>query len=224
MLLAAILTATVGNGLKMPASFIPGNAINRAEFIDFLKDKEGTIEGAIFKDLLTNKKYTVKAKHVVNCTGVWSDKIRLKDDPSVNNRICLVGGSHVVYDNKVASPTHGIAAPSSDGRVVLIQPWLGRVLAGTTEKKIDEPTNHPTCSDEERKFINDSMMGFMSELEVGKFLRYEKTRWCGIRPLVADNADELDTKTISRSHVIEEQKSGLLSLMGGKWTIYRKMG
>jgi glycerol-3-phosphate dehydrogenase len=44
----------------------------------------------------------------------------------------MVAGSHIVYDKRVASATHGIAAPSADGRIVLVQPWLGRVLAGTT--------------------------------------------------------------------------------------------
>jgi glycerol-3-phosphate dehydrogenase len=67
------------------------------------------------------------------------------------------------------------------------------------------------------------MMDFMSELDVGTFLRYEKTRFCGIRPLVLAKSGA-NTKDIARNHVIEEQASGLLSLMGGKWTIYRKMG
>jgi glycerol-3-phosphate dehydrogenase len=136
MLLYALLTATVGNGLKMPESFVPANAINRAEFLDFVKNKEGKIGGVVFKDELTGKTYTVEAKYVVNCTGVWADKIRLHDDPTVHKRMCMVGGSHVVYDSKVASGVFGIAAPSADGRIILIQPWLGRVLAGTTEKKI----------------------------------------------------------------------------------------
>ena len=69
---------------------------------------------------------------MVNCTGAWADNIRLKDDPKLNKRLCMVAGSHIVYDNRVASGTFGLAAPSSDGRIVLIQPWLGRILAGTT--------------------------------------------------------------------------------------------
>lgn len=132
MLLTAVLTATVGNGIKMPDSFVPANALNRAEFVDFIKNPEGKIEGVVFRDLLTNKTYKTYGKYVINCTGVWADKIRLKDDPKANKRICIVGGSHVVYDSKIASNTFGIAAPSSDGRIVLVQPWLGRVLAGTT--------------------------------------------------------------------------------------------
>ena len=68
------------------------------------------------------------------------------------------------------------------------------------------------------------MMDLMSKVEVASFMYMEKTRWSGIRPLVAQNAEKLDTKSIARNHVIEQSDSGLLSLMGGKWTIYRKMG
>ena len=172
LLLTAALTATVGNGIKMPDFFVPANVVNRAEFVDFLKNEEGKVIGATFKDQLTNKTYKVEAKYVVNCTGVWADTLRLLDNPKVNKRLCLVGGSHIVYDNRIASSTFGIAAPSSDGRIVLIQPWLGRVLAGTTEKKIDKPTNNPTCSDEERKFINTSVMDFMSQLDIPTFFEF----------------------------------------------------
>jgi glycerol-3-phosphate dehydrogenase len=63
----------------------------------------------------------------------------------------------------------------------------------------------------------------MSEMPAGDFLSCEKARWCGIRPLVVDDANS-ETKKISRSHVIEISKSGLISLMGGKWTTYRRMG
>ena len=55
LLVTAILTATVGNGVKMPESFVPGNAVNRAEFKDFIKDENGKIVGVIFKDLMGGK-------------------------------------------------------------------------------------------------------------------------------------------------------------------------
>ena len=67
-------------------------------------------------------------------------------------------------------------------------------------------------------------MDLVSELEVGKFLSYEKSRWAGLRPLVAEDADNLDTKSIARKHVIQQLQSGLFSLLGGKLTIYRRMG
>ena len=96
--------------------------------------------------MLTKKIYKVNAKYVINCTGVWADKIRLLDDPLAKKRIIAVGGSHIVYDAKLTSSVYGITAPTSDGRIILVQPWLGKILAGTTEKTFAEPTNNPTCS------------------------------------------------------------------------------
>lgn len=56
-------------------------------------------------------------------------------------------------------------------------------------------------------------------------LRLERSSWTGIRPLVMeDQGGVIDTKSVSRRHVIEQSESGLISLMGGKWTIYRQMG
>lgn len=100
----------------------------------------------IFEDRLSGKKYQVKAKYVVNCTGTWADKIRLKDNPQVSKRICIVGGSHLTYDAKVSSSKLGLCLPSQDGRVLLVVPWLNRVIAGTTEKVFDEPESNPVPS------------------------------------------------------------------------------
>ena len=86
----------------------------------------------MFKDTLTQKKYTVNAKYVVNCTGTWADKIRLKDNPNVKKRICIVGGSHLTYDRKITGSRFGLCLPSKDGRILLVVPWLNRVIAGTT--------------------------------------------------------------------------------------------
>jgi len=69
---------------------------------------------------------------VVNCTGTWADKIRLKDNPNANKRICIVAGSHLTYDSQVASSRFGLCLPSKDGRVMLVVPWMNRVIVGTT--------------------------------------------------------------------------------------------
>lgn len=88
----------------------------------------------------------MKAKYVVNCTGSWADTIRLKDNPDAKKRICMVAGSHITYNKRVSSGTFGICVPSSDGRIMLVVPWLNRVIAGTTEQTLKEPTNNPVCS------------------------------------------------------------------------------
>lgn len=72
-------------------------------------------------------------------------------------------------------------------------------------------------------FINEAMAETMDKLEPSKLFEFEKSRWCGLRPLVLSK-DFKNTKDISRTHVIEKSPHGLYSLIGGKWTIYRKMG
>ena len=96
------------------------------------------------------------------------------------------------------------------------------MIAGTTEQPFEEPTNNPTCTEKEREFINQNLMGIMSSMDPGEFMESQKARWSGIRPLVADDISK-NTKDIARNHVIEESPSGMLSLMGGKWTTFRKM-
>lgn len=133
LLLTALLTASLGNGQKMPESFIPANILNRAELVDFTKDKAGKMVGLRFKDLLTNKEYQISARYVVNCTGAWSDNVRLRDDPTVKKRICMVGGSHITYSRNIGSSSFGVCMASPDGRITLVVPWLNRIIAGTTE-------------------------------------------------------------------------------------------
>lgn len=68
----------------------------------------------------------------MNCTGCWADNLRLKDNPVAKKRILPVAGSHLTYHTKVANPVYGLCAPSSDGRILLVVPWLNRIIAGTT--------------------------------------------------------------------------------------------
>lgn len=63
----------------------------------------------------------------------------------------------------------------------------------------------------------------MGKLSSQSLINLEISRWAGLRPLVMD-PEAKNTKDIARTHVIERSKSGLYSLMGGKWTTYRKMG
>ena len=95
----------------------------------------------------------MNAKYVVNCTGAWADQIRLKDDKNVSKRICIVGGAHLTYDAQISNSKFGLCLPSKDGRIMLVVPWLDRVIVGTTERKFEEPTENPTISTDERNLI-----------------------------------------------------------------------
>ncbi len=78
MNLNTLLTATIDK-------YIPGmkgaNMANYTEFVDFIKNSDGKIEGAIVYDSLKKKQFRIKSKAVVNCTGIHADELRLKDNP-----------------------------------------------------------------------------------------------------------------------------------------------
>jgi glycerol-3-phosphate dehydrogenase len=149
MLLMTLLTCTLtpAEHRSLPTSHSAANILNKAEFIDFIKN-DGAIEGIVFEDKLTAKRYSIKAKYVVNCAGVWADSVRKKDNQSVRPRIRIVGGSHLTYDSQISSSKYAICLPSKDGRVLMVVPWLNKVIAGTTEKVYADPVDNPTISSE----------------------------------------------------------------------------
>ena len=107
---------------------------------------------------------------------------------------------------------------TEDGRVLFILPWMGKCLVGTT----DDPTTlseNPEVREEDIEYL-------LRHLKIYFDLKIDKSeilsQWCGIRPLVAPD-ENADTSSIVREHEIRENKSGLINIIGGKWTTYRKM-
>lgn len=95
MNLALLLTATV----KHPdpkITITPANILNQAKVLKLLK-QDNKVNGVTVLDRLSGKEFDVKAKYVVNCTGVFADSIRKMDDPHIPNRIIPVAGSHMTY-------------------------------------------------------------------------------------------------------------------------------
>lgn len=72
----------------------------------------------------------------MNCTGAFADKIRQIDNPKAQKRLVPVAGSHITFDKRITQGDHGIILNSDDGRVLIVVPWLGRTIAGTTERKL----------------------------------------------------------------------------------------
>jgi glycerol-3-phosphate dehydrogenase len=108
-----------------------------------------------------------------------------------------------------------------DGRVLFAIPWHDRTLVGTTDTPIDEPSYEPAPLQEEIDFVL---------LTAGEYLSRAPTRkdvlsvFVGIRPLVSTrSATVAKTSNLSRGHAIHFDSSGLMSIVGGKWTTYRRM-
>ena len=214
--------------------------MNYTKLQGIIKNKDGIIEGALIRDKATNTDIKVKCKAIINASGFAADTVRRMDDPFAKTRIVHARGSHVVLDRSFCPRDYGVLLPStSDGRVMFILPWMSGTMVGTTDDMIKEGVLHPVPESSDLNWIMTELSDFYPKLKELNTNDLIKSNWSGIRPLVLDDAAQNDpsimTKTgelreniktskLSRLHVLERSKSGLISIMGGKWTIFRKMG
>jgi glycerol-3-phosphate dehydrogenase len=212
--------ARLALNLAQTAAEHGGVLLNYARVTGLTKENE-SVSGLSFIDAETNKSYTLKAKVVVNATGVFVDEILRMDVPSGKAIVRPSQGAHVVLDFSFLKGNSALMIPKTpDGRVLFAVPWHGKVLVGTTDTPLNAHSLEPKPLEEEIDFILTT---------AGKYLTKEPTRndvlaaFAGLRPLAAPGKDTDSTKEISRSHKLIISKSGLITITGGKWTTYRKM-
>ena len=182
----------------------------------------GHVRGAVVQDDETGARFPVRARAVVNCTGIFADGIRAMESPRAVPMIEPAQGSHVVLDRSFQPSDHAIMVPhTDDGRVLFVIPWHGHTLVGTTDTPMPKAELDARPTEEEIDFIL---------ANAGRYLQRVPSRndvlasFAGQRPLVhPDGTDGMASKKISREHVVETGPHGLVSVMGGKWTTYRKM-
>jgi len=179
------------------------------------------VAGATVEDRETTATFTVRARCVINATGVWVDGLRHADEPTASDLVAPSQGVHLVVDrDKFPSASAMLVPKTVDGRVLFAVPWLGKVILGTTDTPRRDTPLEPRPLDEEIEFI----LGEASRRLAAPLSRADvRSAWAGLRPLVRAAAGGGDTKRISREHLIEVSPHGLVSVTGGKWTTYRAM-
>jgi glycerol-3-phosphate dehydrogenase len=179
-----------------------------------------TVKGVLARDQESGEEYEIRAKAVINATGVFVDELRLQDEADAKGVIAVSQGIHVVLPKSFLPGNAAVMIPkTADGRVLFCVPWHDRVVVGTTDTPRSAPCLEPRALPEERAFIME---------HAAKYLRKNPTPndvlsvFAGLRPLVK-SGDEKSTATLSRDHTILISSSGLITVTGGKWTTYRRM-
>ncbi|MDB4300890.1 glycerol-3-phosphate dehydrogenase/oxidase [Flavobacteriaceae bacterium] len=179
------------------------------------------ITGIRIEDQISGKKKNIKSKVVINATGVFSDEIIALDQPNAKPMIRPSQGVHLVIEKSFLNGDHAIMVPqTSDGRVLFAVPWNDYVVLGTTDTPINETLEEPIALDSEIEFILKNAGAYMTKKPTRKDV---KSVFAGLRPLAASEKNKESTKEISRHHKIIVSTSGLISVLGGKWTTYRKI-
>ena len=197
-----------------------GNTLNYARVTDFKREAGGKISGVVVKDQLTEETFTVNAKAIVNATGPVSDSIRQLATPAVQKRMRPSKGAHILLPLDVFPTEDALLIPKTeDGRVLFAVPWGGRLLVGTTDEEVAPETELVVTKGDVDYLLR----------HLNQYLAHPVTPddivsgFAGARPLVGSD-DGGDTKKLARDDVIEvDPASGLISIMGGKWTTHRAM-
>ena len=198
-----------------------GEALNYARVTKFEVGPDGKLSRVDVEDQRSYRKFTIQARAFVNATGPFADTVRQLANPTLKPRMRPSKGVHIMFPLDVMPSQDALLIPKTDdGRVLFAVPWMGRLLVGTTEQEVA---------------ANDEL--YVTEDEIDYLLRhlnrYIKTPAradqvvsgiAGARPLVS-SGDNRDTKKLVRDDVLEvDAQTGLISMMGGKWTTHRAMG
>jgi len=194
---------------------------NYSKVIRLLKEDE-EITGAQVQDVLSGEVFDVRAKVVINCTGVFADDVLKMDNPEAKATIRPSQGVHIVLDKSFLPGDEAIMVPqTTDGRVLFAVPWHDVVIVGTTDTPLEDRLLDPIAHEDEIQFILDNAGMYMSKKPTKADIL---SVFAGLRPLAANESVSESTKEVSRHHKVLVSPSGLISVLGGKWTTYRKMG
>lgn len=196
-----------------------GTPLNYMKVCD-LAAKSGRLTTVSAIDHESGSEYVLTGRAVINATGVWSDQIRLMDDPSAPPQLTLSQGAHLVLDRSFLPGNCAIMVPhTDDNRVFFAIPWHDRVIVGTTDTPIDTLNPEALPLPDEIDFLL---------THAGRFLDRKPVRadilssFAGLRPLVGGKKGR-QTAELSREYLLSVSCSGLVTITGGKWTTYRSM-
>jgi glycerol-3-phosphate dehydrogenase len=193
---------------------------NYVEVTSFLLE-QGKVSGAYVHDHLDGQEFTIRARHVVNATGVFSEGVERLTGVEPQVRIEPSKGVHLVLsraDLKLGEDA--IVLPETeDGRILFLVPWQSRAIFGTTDTRADD-LDHPVPAQQDIAYLLKYLNRYLAiNLSAEDII----STYAGYRPLVKPHASKASTAKLSRSHVVLQNASGLVSIVGGKLTTYRRM-
>jgi len=208
---------------------------NHLAVTGFERDESGLLCACRVEDqLTTGAVFAVRAKRFLNCTGPYADQIRHLANPELMPRIRPSKGVHLVLRQETLGGQHAMLIPKTrDGRMVFAIPFEGHLILGTTDEPYSDLEQEPLLEASEIRFLLETLQPFIAQkIEP----RHVTAGFGGIRPLLAPasnnsnpayaeaSAGKQTTKSLLRDHEVEQDlSSGLVSLLGGKWTTYRLM-
>ncbi|AJC48607.1 glycerol-3-phosphate dehydrogenase/oxidase [Allofrancisella guangzhouensis] len=199
-----------------------GVALNYHKVEKIYSSTNSKLDTVVVTNTLTQEKREFNASHIINATGTFCDTIiSLAGRKESHKYVSVAQGTHIVFAREKFPTKHAILIPETeDGRVLFILPWHDHLIVGTTDIKKEIPSIEPKADKQEIEFILETFNQYAKQKATIADIR---SVYCGQRPLVSPKKNR-KTANISRKHEIIESTDGLITVVGGKWTIFRRMG
>jgi glycerol-3-phosphate dehydrogenase len=214
---AQVDDARYGASVARTAAYYGAHVATRVRVEGFIKVGERVV-GVDAHDLETGERFQIRAKQVVNATGVWTDDTQGLVGERGQVHVRASKGVHLVVPRDRIRSTMGMIL-RTEKSVLFVIPWGRHWLVGTTDTDWNLDKAHPAATAKDIDYILD---------HVNEVLAVPLTRedvegvYAGLRPLLAGESDE--TSQLSREHYVAHVVPGLVVIAGGKWTTYRVMG
>jgi len=198
------------------AAMYGANVASRAQVVGFLREGE-RVTGVRVRDLEGGGEFEVRARQVVNATGVWTDDIQEMVGGRGQIHVRASKGIHLVVPRDRIHSLTGIIL-RTEKSVLFVIPWGRHWIIGTTDTRWELDRAHPAASRSDIDYVLD---------HVNEMLSVPLTRedvegvYAGLRPLLSGESEE--TSKLSREHVVAHPVPGLVMVAGGKYTTYRVM-
>ena len=213
---AQVDDARMVTSIVRTAAFHGAHAVNRLRVESFLREGERVV-GAQVRDLETGDAFDIRARQVINATGVWTDETQGMITDRGQLKVRASKGVHLVVPRDRFQSTVGLIL-RTEKSVLFVIPWGRHWIIGTTDTEWKLDKAHPAASSKDIDYILE---------RVNRVLRRPLTRedvegvFAGLRPLLAGENDS--TAKLSREHVVAHPVPGMVVVAGGKFTTYRVM-
>ena len=193
---------------------------NYCEVTSFLKDGN-KIKGTMVRDRFSDNEFLIRSRHVVNATGVYAEQLEELSGDTPQISVEPSKGVHLVLSRETLqlSDTAIVLPETEDKRILFIVPWGSRAIFGTTDTGSGD-LDHPLTTQDDitylLKYLNRYLSVHLTQDDI-------ISTYAGYRPLVKPRATKASTARLSRTHAVLESPSGLVTIVGGKLTTYRRM-
>lgn len=217
---AAVDDARLVSTLIRTAVSYGAHAASRTQVVDLTTTPGGAVTGATLQDLETGESFPVRARHVINATGVWTEQTEALAGTDGGLRVLASKGIHIVVPRDRIAGNTGLIL-QTEKSVLFIIPWSRYWIIGTTDTPWEQELVHPVATQADIDYVIDHANAVLSrplgrEDVIGSY--------AGLRPLLQPGTKEgTSSAKVSREHTVASPTPGLTVIAGGKLTTYRVM-